>query len=286
MARSVYRQVVSRILSALLFRCSPCFRRLQFENLTDLAQIKVMDHVYDIISYADTISTRANPLPSTFLELQPIYWLRVLSVPSWTFRVLGSAGKVAAYYELRVSRWWSSYLIRSNAIINKLVCTFVSSSIPPIHIIFSDHVLGQHGFTHQASRNANDNWQLNSLNVRYLHVVFVPLLLWFLCVLPFPPCISSVLTRHLGRFSLLPTPSSILHSFSVLVVVSTPGSYIGPLRRSLTTFAVYTNSLLATLNARKTIAKSTESSGDTMSLSLRDLPIMNNQVNRVFPHYP
>ena len=42
---------------------------------------------------------------------------------------------------------------------------------------------------------------------------------------------------------------------------------------------MYTNSLLASLNARKTLAKLiNESSGDTMSVSLRDVP----QVNLIY----
>lgn len=44
-------------------------------------------------SYVDTTSTRPNPFPSMSLELQLIYLSRLLSVLSWTSRVLGSRGK-------------------------------------------------------------------------------------------------------------------------------------------------------------------------------------------------
>ena len=86
------------------------------------------------------------------------------------------------------------------------------------------------------------------------------------------------MTRHFCRFLLLPTPLFTSHSSSALVVVSTLNIYITS-QWWLTSFAVYTNSLLATLNARKILAGDSEpQSVDAMSVSLRDLP-KKSQVN-------
>ena len=84
------------------------------------------------------------------------------------------------------------------------------------------------------------------------------------------PRTRASLPKHFRRFSPLPTPSFIYHSSFALVDVSLLTFYISH-QRSLTDFEVYTNSLLASLNARETLAKLIhESSGDTNLSSLQD----------------
>lgn len=62
MARSLCCQGVSRVLSASFFYCLLFLRRLTFKTISDLALIKVMDHLNDVTCYADIIFSKTESL--------------------------------------------------------------------------------------------------------------------------------------------------------------------------------------------------------------------------------
>ena len=90
--------------------------------------------------------------------------------------------------------------------------------------------------------------------------------------------------RRFRRFSLLAIPSFISYSSSALVVVSIQYSVStsDPFNDRLPTFAVYANSFLATLNARRILRATIrpDGMGESMLVSLPDC-VRNSKLSQV-----
>ena len=145
-----------------LCSCSLFLCRSQSKDVSSLAKLKVTDCLYDITFPCQCflhkgLSISVNVLAVAADSLIAAILCTLLKYSRsgfWKWSHLFS-------YDLPISIWRIFYLLRSDAIINKLVCTtFVSSAVSflsGLHVItknlFSDYLHGQYGFTHQVSTN-------------------------------------------------------------------------------------------------------------------------------------